>query len=75
MLLCWKGGGEKGDERSDVGVLMVGPYGDWLRFPYHMDEEDEEEERELNRGDGSGSIIWLGNDNAHICPETNPCHH
>jgi len=60
-----------------LGVLMVGPYGDWLRFPY---DEEEEFGHDLGRGgDGEkkkshrrrrpSAII----ENVHLCPEMDCC--
>ena len=50
VVLHWK----------NLGVLMVGPYGDWLRFPYD-DDADGRTSRDGNGNDtsGAGAEVYL----------------
>jgi len=61
VVLCWRG----------LGVLMVGPYGDWLRFPYYRgsgggDVNDEEQDEVEDKN----PIVV---ENVYIKPEMDGC--
>lgn len=64
MVLHWK----------NLGVLMVGPYGDWLRFPYD-DDADGGNNRD---GDGNDPSAIMGvksgaGAEVHLVPEIDCC--